>query len=314
MSAAQTREGGTPDIRPDGKAAFDDIYDQPTPVAYFSALRPLEYMAPGRVQPLVRRCIDALRRLRDLETVNVLDLCSGYGVNGALLKHRVTLRDLYQRFASRPDRIAGVERIAADALWFRRQRRGDADVRVIAQDVACNALQYSKRVGLADAVVPVNLESEEPTPEQEALMRDAHLIIVTGGMSYIGEKTFERLLALMHDNPWALYFPLRHTDTSDVDELFEGAGYVVEAAKRTIDHRRYRSEQERRAIHSRILAEATPHDPPPSAKYIEALVKLARPDEELVHPPFEEIAAGHQWHKTGGLARIGIGESTRSGP
>ena len=314
MSAAPTREGGRPEIRPDGKAAFDDIYDQPTPVAYFSALRPLEYMAPARAQPLVRRCVGALRRLRDLETVNVLDLCSGYGVNGALLKHRVTLHDLYQRFSLRPGCIGAVERIAADTLWFRRKRRLGAGVRVVAQDVACNALQYSKRVGLADAVVPVDLETEEPAQEQKELMNDAHLIVVTGGMSYIGEKTFERLLAVTRYKPWALYFPLRHADTDDVDALFDGAGYCVEAAKRTIDHRRYRSEEERRAIHSRIHAEAAPYDPPPSPKYLEALVKLARPENEFVDPPFEDIAVGHRWREARDLVQIDSYEFSRGGP
>ena len=279
-------------IRPDGKASFDDIYDQPTPSDYFTVLRPLDYAAPGRAQPLVRRCVEALRRRRGIETVTVLDLCAGYGVNGALLKHSLSLRDLYQRFASRLARTAGDERIAADALWFRRQRRPDPGVRVVAQDVARNALEYSESVGLADAVVPLDLEAEEPTPEQAQLMRDAHLIIVTGGLSYIGEKTFRRLLDLMRRRPWALYFPLRHTDTDGIDESFENEGYAVEEARRAIDHRRYRSAEERSEVHARINADAAPQDPPPSSDYLQARIKLARPEGDLAHPPFEEIAAG----------------------
>ena len=84
-------------LRADGKASFDAIYDEPTPAAYFSALWPLEYMTPGCAQPLVRRCVEALRRRLKLETVTVLDLCAGYGVNAALLRHRLTLPDLYRR-------------------------------------------------------------------------------------------------------------------------------------------------------------------------------------------------------------------------
>lgn len=305
MSTTMTGTGSANLIRADGKASFDDIYDQPTPTAYFTVLRPLDYMAPGRAQPLVRRCVEALRRRRGLDTVNVLDLCSGYGLNPALLKHRLTMRDLYQRFASRLARIGGTDRIAGDALWFRRHRRQDASVHVIAQDVARNALDYSESTGLADAVMPVDLESEEPAPQHAALMRDVHLIVVTGGLSYIGEKTFKRVLAATRRRPWALYFPLRHTDTGDIDEHFEGAGYAVESGRHMIDHRRYRSEEERRAIHARIHADAEPGDPPPSRKYLEAVVKLARPEDELVRPPFEEITSGRGERSVREPARIG---------
>lgn len=295
-------------IRPDGKASFDAIYDQPTPAAYFSTLRPLDYSTPGRAQPLVRRCVEALRRRRGLETVTVLDLCAGYGVNGALLKHRLTLLDLYERFATPHARSAGAGRIAADALWFHRQRRGEARVRVIAQDVARRALAYGEAVGLADAIVPANLEGGDPSPEQIALLRDVHLIVVTGGLSYIGERTFSRVLRAARRDPWALYFPLRHSDSEPIDETFESAGYAVETAKRAIAHRRFRSVEERQAIHARVIAQATPGEPPPSQKYLEALVKLARPEEELFCPPFDEIvAADGERAASGDAPRAGLG-------
>lgn len=278
-------------IRPDGKASFDDIYDKPTPAAYFSALRPLQYMAPGHAQPLVRRCVEALRRHRGLETLTVLDLCSGYGINAALLKYRLTLQDLYRRFATHGARAAGAKRITADAIWFQRQRRSDSPVRVVAQDVARQALAYSQAVGLADAVVPANLEEQDPAPEHAALLRDADLIVVTGGLSYIGAQTFSRVLQVARRRPWALYFPLRHTDADPIDETFEQAGYAVETSRRMLAHRRYRSIEERQAIRARIFAQAAPDEPPPSGQHLEALIKLARPEDELFCPPFDEIVA-----------------------
>ena len=289
MSATPAEEPSAIQIRPDGKASFDNIYDQPTPEAYFTQLQPLEYVAPGDAQPLVRRCVDALRQCRDLETVNVLDLCSGYGVNSALLKYRLTLEDLYRRFARQHVDMDHAESIAADTSWFRQQQRTDADVRVIGQDVAANALNYSKSVGLSDAIMPVDLEAQEPSPEQAVLMRDVDLIVVTGGLSYIGDKTFRRTLNATRRRPWALYFPLRHTNTEDIDKSFEDAGYTVEPSRGLISQRRFRSEEERRSIHARIHTDASPNDPPLSPNYLEALVKLARPEDESIHPRLDKI-------------------------
>ena len=279
-------------IRPDGKASFDDIYDGPTPAAYFSELRPLQYLLPGHAQPMVRRCIEALRRRRGLETVTVLDLCAGYGINAALIRHDVTLQDLYARFATQDARAAGAQRIPADSAWFQRRWRATARVRVIAQDVSRNALSYSQAVGLVDATIAANLEERDPTPEQAALLRDADLILVTGGLSYIGARTFARVLRAARREPWALYFPLRHTDVGEVDEAFEDMGYAVETSRRPVAQRRYRSAEERQAIRERTLAQAAPGEPAPSPTHLEAVVKLARPQDELFHPPFDEITVG----------------------
>lgn len=278
-------------IRPDGKASFDSIYDQPTPAAYFSALKPLAYATPGRAQPMVRRCVAALRHARGIETVTVLDLCAGYGVNAALLKYRLAMQDLYERYATPHARAAGQKRIAADALWYARKVRAHADVRVIAQDVALNALTYSHAVGLADAVVGANLEERDPSEVEAVQLGQADLIVVTGGLSYIGDKSFRRVLAVAQRRPWALYFPLRHSDTSDIDESFESAGYEVETSRRTIQHRAFRSIEERRAIRAQVLAEAAADERPPSPTHLEALIKLARPPGDVLSPPFEEIVS-----------------------
>lgn len=303
MSASTRKEAGTA-TRPDGKATFDPVYDRPTPAAYFSALRPLGYMTPARAQPMIRRAVAALRRLRLTETVTVLDLCAGYGVNSALLKCRLSMQDLYERLASPQARAAGQERIAADAQWFRQRRREEAGVRVIAQDVARHALDYSRTVGLADATVAINLEECVPAAAEAALLGSADLIVVTGGLSYIGERTFRRVLEVSRRRPWAIYFPLRHTDTEAVDEAFEDAGHVVETAKRPIAHRLFASAEERHRVRANVLARTAAGEAPPSQTHLEALAKLARPQDELFLPPFDEIiAAGAQGHSASETTR-----------
>jgi hypothetical protein len=279
-------------IRPDGKASFDEIYDGPTPAAYFSVLRPLQYLLPGHAQPMVLRCMAALQRRRGLERVTVLDLCAGYGINAALIKCNMTMQDLYARFATHDARAAGAERIPADAAWFQRRRRAAFHVRVVAQDVSQNALSYSEAVGLVDATVATNLEECDPTPEQVKILRDADLVLVTGGLSYIGARTFSRVLRAARRRPWALYYPLRHTDVSEIDETLEDLGYGVETSHRPIAQRRYRSAEEQQAIRKRTMAQAAPGEPAPSPTHLEASIKLARPLDEMFRPPFDEITFG----------------------
>ena len=47
-----------------GKKSFGSIYDQPDPIAYFSALRPLRYMAPHHGQSVFRAAARAFSRMR----------------------------------------------------------------------------------------------------------------------------------------------------------------------------------------------------------------------------------------------------------
>ncbi|MEQ8655093.1 MAG: hypothetical protein RIC87_21705 [Kiloniellales bacterium] len=282
-----------PQTGPGGKASFADIYNQATPRAYFSALRPLSYATPERAQPIVRRCVETLRRQRQLETVTVLDLCAGYGVNSALLKHDLSLEELYQRFTAPQVHLPPAKSIAADADWFRESRRNDLPVRVIAQDVAAKALDYAHRVGLADETLPLNLEEKELEEGQADLLRDVDLIVVTGGISYIGKRTFSRVLGACRRSPWALYFPLRHSDSQSIDSLFEQAGYKVEVSRRAVAHRRFESPQEQRRIRSRILARSEPRMTPPSWTYLEAMLKLALPKEDCRLLSFESMIDRH---------------------
>lgn len=283
-----------PQTGPGGKASFADIYNQATPREYFSALQPLRYATPGRAQPIVRRCVETLRQKRQLETVTVLDLCAGYGVNSALLKHDLSLDELYQRFTAPQGHLATSKSIAADADWFRHSRRNHLPLRVIAQDVAAKALNYAHRVGLADETLPLNLEENELEQGQAELLRDVDLIVVTGGISYIGERTFSRVLKACRRSPWALYFPLRHSDSQPIDDVFEQAGYRVEISKRTVAHRRFESVQEQRRIRSRILSRSEPRMSPPSWTYLEAMLKLALPQEDCALLSFENLLGPHR--------------------
>ena len=87
------------------KANLDHIYNQPDPRAYYSELRKLDYATPSAGKPLFLKLISRLQGLRE-KSIRVLDLGCSYGVNGALLKHDMTMPQLYDHWGQ--DRLQDV--------------------------------------------------------------------------------------------------------------------------------------------------------------------------------------------------------------
>lgn len=97
------------------KAGFDHLYDRSDPGAYFRELQPLDYRAPQSALAIFRACIHALQQLRQQRRLTILDLCCGYGLNAALINHRLSLDDLYSYYTDdRRSALPLVQRLAAD--------------------------------------------------------------------------------------------------------------------------------------------------------------------------------------------------------
>lgn len=289
-----------------GKASFDDIYDRTHPTPYFSALKPLEYQVPGHAQPVMRRCVSELRRLRRKPRITVLDLCSGYGMNGALLNYDVSFDDLFDLYQPRIVEATRAERLARDRRFFASRRRANANAHVIGQDVAANALSYGVNVGILDAPLCANLEERPLKFEEAHLVADVDLITVTGGLSYIGGTTFEHLLGALRRPPWVLFFPLRHVPIDDVGQVMSSFGLQVESAPRPLRQRRFKDNRERQAVLSRMGESDLLDDARPSREYLEAALCMARPKADIKAVPLRPLvaaAADSFWRETEIAAR-----------
>jgi hypothetical protein len=282
------------------KNAFDNIYDQALPDAYFSALRPLEYRMPHFAQPIFRRAARMIAEARSRAPVRMLDLCCGYGVNGMLATHRLEMEQLYDRFRRKmpagDDEIA--RRLEADRAFFASRRFADPLVRVAGVDVAGRALDYARSTGLVERTVHLNLEEESPEGDAVRTLAGADLITVTGGLSYIGAETIRKVLSLYPRSrlPWIIAFPLRHTDFSACETTFERFGLQVETwPHRAFPHRRFEDADERRRVLAAIDVETDALSGPPSHTQLEAVLYVAVPPEEaeefsardLLHPATE---------------------------
>ena len=233
------------------KANMDHIYNQPDPRAYFSELHKLDYSTPSAGKPFFLNLIERLRRSRD-KSVRVLDLGCSYGVNGALLKHDMTMPQLYEHWGQEWLQDISPEEVVAYGRRFFGRREEAQDFEVIGLDRAERAVAFAEEVGLIDDGVVANLE-EHPLPDAViAGLADVDLMTSTGCIGYVTEKTFERLLPAVTKGghaPWMANFVLRLWPFEPIEETLSDWGYVTEKLQdRTFRQRRFVSDEEREQV------------------------------------------------------------------
>ncbi|MFD7462274.1 MULTISPECIES: hypothetical protein [unclassified Streptomyces] len=230
-----------------GKACFDDIYDQADPRAYFTRLAPLGYEIPHHAQPVFRRVAAERAALDDgLPGVPaVLDVCCSYGINAALLNHDVTLAELYEHYLSPAARDLPTSGLAAwDKEFYAERRRPDA-LPVYGLDISAPAVRYAREVGLLDAAFTDDLERSDPGPELGRALADVGLVTITGGSSYITERTFARLLDGARRPVWVSAFVLRTVSYDPVVRALADRGLsTTPDTARTYPQRRFTDERE----------------------------------------------------------------------
>ncbi|MCM6775529.1 class I SAM-dependent methyltransferase [Nocardia sp. CDC159] len=226
-----------------GKASFDDIYDRPDPSAYYGRLAELDYCIPELAKPhfhgLFAECAATLGH-----PPTVLDLGCSYGVNAALLRFDATIAELAEHYRS-GDTAA---RIARD-----RDRLAGVDhqpgVRFIGMDASAPALRYAAAAGLLHEVVHADLEVADPTEPQRQLLASADVVISTGCIGYISERTLLRVArAHGHRLPWMMHFVMRMFDFEPIGRELARIGYRVERRPGTFRQRRFASADEQKQV------------------------------------------------------------------
>ncbi|MBF6192546.1 class I SAM-dependent methyltransferase [Nocardia beijingensis] len=235
-----------------GKASFDDIYVRPDPRAYYTRMSELDYRIPELAKPLFQQQIREFRASARVGVPTVLDLGCSYGVNAALLRLDTTIGELAEHYAA-----ADADR--ADLIRRDRARvaaRAEAeDVRFIGMDAARPALEYAREAGLLHEAVHADLESGEPTDEQRALLATADLVVSTGCVGYITEKTLTRV-ATAHPRrrPWMAHFVLRMFDFAPIEAELAALGYRTEQAPGLYQQRRFASAAEQAQVLNTLSA------------------------------------------------------------
>jgi len=270
-----------------GKANFDLIYDLEDPREYFNVLGEFDYSIPQHGCRLFSALLEARREEVGERSLRVVDICCSYGVNAALLKYETTLNDLYARYGSEELSSLSSEELAESDAAFYRERRREKALEVVGLDVARNAVSYGIRSGILDAGFAENLEEDEPSDELCRAVSEMDLLSVTGGVGYISERTFERLLdcATGDRSPWVAVFALRWVSYEEISEALSAYGLVTEKLEgHTFTQRRFTGDEEREYV----LDELAKMDVDTTGKedegWYHANFYLSRPTEEAEVP------------------------------
>lgn len=219
------------------KASFDDIYSEPDPRSYFRVLGGLDYTIPDLARPIFHQIVGA--RAKDQERpVTILDLGCSYGINAALLRLPLKFETLRRRYMM-PEiqALPSPKLLGIDRHYFRSWPAQD-DLEIIGLDVSNEAVNYAADVGILDSGLCEDLENEEPSMDARRALRNVDVVISTGCVGYVTEKTFERILECNEnpEPPWIVSFVLRMFPYDAVaatlgrfgleTEKFEGATFV----------------------------------------------------------------------------------------
>lgn len=235
-----------------GKQSFDDVYSATDPRPYFHTLRQVGYQMPQVAKPYFEKLI------KELEPSTVLDVGCSYGVNAALYRCDTTMDELYDHYADEAaaglDRAALVER---DRALVR-----DSTVRFVGLDVSGPALAYATDAGFLDDAVSADLEDADPTPEQSAVLEEADLVVSTGCIGYITERTITRLADLPGGRrPAMAHFVLRMFSYEPVADALATLGYETVGEAALVKQRRFASAQEQEQILDAMRERGvTPHE------------------------------------------------------
>lgn len=275
----------------EAKANMDHIYNQNDPRMYFGELKKLGYAIPGIAKPIFQQLISHLQRFRG-DTVRVLDLGCSYGINAALLKHNLSLVELFEHWGQKKLADATSAEIVKNDLDFFADLGQPEDIEVIGLDLAKNAVSYAEEVGLLDEGIAANLETNPLSPTAKDELASVDLVASTGCIGYVTEKSFDRLLPAITQgqSPWMGNFVLRMFPFDAIEESLNDWGYVTEKlTDQTFFQRRFASIDEQ----DQMLEQLSDQGIDPTGLEAEgdllAEFYLSRPIKDAAAMPIESV-------------------------
>jgi len=275
------------------KANMDDIYNQSDPRAYFRELRKLDYAIPGAAKPIFQKLIHHLRQRRD-NTVHVLDLGCSYGVNAALLKHDLSIEELYEHWDQETLAEATSEEIITHDRSFLDNLDEHENISVTGLDQADSAIAFAKGSGLLDEGIAANLEAEPLSALAKEELAPVDLMISTGCVGYMTSKSFECLLPAVTQGevPWIANFVARMFPFDSIADILNDWGYVTEKLEgRLFDQRRFASTEEQEQVIERLSMLGIDPAGRETEGHLLAEFYLSRPAPEIAKAPIERLLA-----------------------
>ncbi|MCK1732330.1 class I SAM-dependent methyltransferase [Bradyrhizobium sp. 142] len=273
----------------ESKAVFDDIYAMEDPRAYFSVLGDLDYMIPDVAEPVVRQILAAKAAATGLKPT-VLDVGCSYGINAAVHRFPLTFGGLRHRYARREMRAISSETLVRLDRNFYASWPDVGLARFIGLDISAPAIGYATGVGLLEQGIVADLERESLSADSASVIRSADVIMSTGCIGYVTEKTFSKILDATERRPWIVSFVLRMFPFDALAATFEKHGLVTERLTgATFIQRRFRDAGEFEGSLAALAALGVDAAGLESEGLFHADLILSRPEADAHVAPLKDI-------------------------
>lgn len=176
------------------KANFDNVYQAPTPHAYFQTMDQLEYAIGQEARPFFLSTVALMKRQLGPQTpIRMLDLGCSYGVGSALVKYGFSFSEIADFFSTHPD--SNYRQCIKETREWLAENKPEQPISCIGADASAEAIKFGADSGLLDDGIAHDLESDPRlAPEECALMQKCNLLISTGAIGYVGDRTLDAIL------------------------------------------------------------------------------------------------------------------------
>ena len=276
------------------RAQFVRVYDLDDPGPYFAALRPADYRMPHALAGALKAIHGPLCAARGAgDTPRVLDFACGYGAIGALLRHNLSMADLYAHYGKRKWTPADARRYWADDIAFFAARRAQgAAFEIGGIDIAGNAVAYAAALGFIDRAFHENLVDDSPSDELARFLEGVHLVVESGALGVLLPAAFARVIdyAGGESPPWFLYCPRPDVNWSALEGLWAERGYRTESfLGAPVRYRKPLDAQERADMVRRARGFGKPDKAIMRDGYFLVDMTLARPEADVGNPPIAQL-------------------------
>ena len=275
------------------KDDFEQVYDLDDPRPYYQGLRPCDYRMPGVVANWLCAKASVIAAARGRSgPLRMLDFACGYGAIGALLRHRISMRDLYGHYAGAWRRSEGRANWSPDRAALAPLRREHRRYEIGGLDIAPVAVEYARYMGFIDTGFAEDLSEGPPGAELRHFLSGADIVVECGGLGPLLTGAMERMVHATRDTsrPWFLYCPRPDVDWSDLHALWAAVGYEAAVCVRApVRYRKPLSDYERdQMLKLSVRFGYRPEDVMES-EYLLVEMTLVRPRAECGGVDMEEL-------------------------
>lgn len=217
----------------------------------------LGYQIGEQARPYCLAAARVLEQKLPMWPVQVLDVGCSYGIGAAFVKHGCTFEELVSFYASRAPKDY-VACAAATRAWLN-VVPPLLDARVTGLDISEPAIRFAEESGLLSHGLARDYEATLPSEEDRELLRSCNMLMSTGAVGYITEKTFSRIVPELGrytpggQGALAVITVLRMYDAAPIRDCFVTLGYEFERVEGVrLPQRAFSDEREQREVLERL--------------------------------------------------------------